>query len=564
MSLFLSLPGRGLRVFVIASIAWGVSMQSLAVDETAAPAPASALAQPKVAAVSEDEASTLYLHNRKIVTFRASLLGDTAADRMKLAQLALATALKTSQGRLITITPLGDSVRFEMDGATLFYLVAGDFRGPRPASLLDAASRDVLARLQTAVAENKELNDPGSLLKGLGYCVLASLVAYLLMRGILWGRVQVTQRVRRALAQRPAGSISGNLLATSVDHVLAATRMSTAALSWILGLLLFDAWATFMLHQFAYTRPWGERSTAWLFDVMKDFALATVGAVPGLITAMLIFVIARVVSNVSKAVLDKIERGEMQMGWLDADTAVPTRRLASVVIWLFALAMAYPYLPGANSEAFKGLTVLAGLMLSLGASGMVGQALSGLSLMFSRSIRVGEYLKVGDIEGTVVTMGLFTTKVHTGMGEEVSLPNNLIFAQPIRNFSRLVKDGRFMLHTAVTIGYSTPWRQVHALLLEAADRTAGVAKEPAPYVVQTALSDFYVEYRLCAQSNMFAPGRRIEAMNQLHANVLDVFNEHGVQIMSPHYMADTDAPQVVAPGAWASQPKPTVDRSADV
>ena len=161
MLLLLSLPGRWLRVFVIASIAWGVSMQSLAVDETAALASASALVLPKVAAVSEDEASTLYLHNRKIVTFRASLLGDTAADRMKLAQLALATALKTSQGRLITITPLGDSVRFEMDGATLFYLVAGDFRGPRPASLLDAASRDVLARLQTAVAENMELNDPG-------------------------------------------------------------------------------------------------------------------------------------------------------------------------------------------------------------------------------------------------------------------------------------------------------------------------------------------------------------------------------------------------------------------
>ena len=127
----------------------------------------------------------------------------------------------------------------------------------------------------------------------------------------------------------------------------------------------------------------------------------------------------------------------------------------------------------------------------------------------------------------------------------------MVFGQPVRNFSRLVQDGQFVLHTAVTIGYATPWRQVHAMLLEAARRSPGVAREPEPYVVQTALSDFYVEYRLCAQGNRTAPRSRAEAMNQLHANIQDVFNENGVQIMSPHYMADTPAPQVVAPGsAW--------------
>ena len=223
-------------------------------------------------------------------------------------------------------------------------------------------------------------------------------------------------------------------------------------------------------------------------------------------------------------------------------------------IWLFALAMAYPYLPGANSEAFKGVSVLAGLMLSLGASSVVGQALSGLSLMYSRSLRVGEYVKVGETEGTVVALGMFTTKIHTGMGEEVSLPNTVVFSQPIRNFSRLVKDGRFMIHITVTIGYSTPWRQVHAMLMEGAARSPGVATDPAPYVVQTALSDFYVEYRLCAQSNRDAPARRAEVISQLHSNVQDVFNENGVQIMSPHYMEDPPEPQVVKPGPWASRP----------
>ena len=114
----------------------------------------------------------------------------------------------------------------------------------------------------------------------------------------------------------------------------------------------------------------------------------------------------------------------------------------------------------------------------------------------------------------------------------------------------LVADGQFVLHTAVTIGYATPWRQVHAMLLEAARRTPGVLQTPAPYVVQTALSDFYVEYRLCAQGSRAAPRLRAQALSQLHAHIQDVFNENGVQIMSPHYLGDPASPQVVPAGPW--------------
>jgi hypothetical protein len=131
---------------------------------------------------------------------------------------------------------------------------------------------------------------------------------------------------------------------------------------------VIDIWITYVLNQFAYTRPWGERSTAWLLELLERFALAAIGAVPGLLTAVLIFVLARLTARAANAFMARVERGELKVGWLDADTAAPTRRLGTAAIWLFALAMAYPYLPGADSEAFKGVTVLAGLMLSLGAA----------------------------------------------------------------------------------------------------------------------------------------------------------------------------------------------------
>lgn len=382
---------------------------------------------------------------------------------------------------------------------------------------------------------------------GLAYALGATVLAWILLMGLLWMRRQATRRLQ--------GWHPGNAqVAPWAEHLRAALELLLGLLTWGLGLLLAEAWVGIVLRQFEATRAWGERSTDWLLGVLLQFGGATAAALPDLLVAVLIFVIARGVTRTNALLLRRVERGDARLGWIDADTAGPTRRLANAVVWLFALAMAYPYLPGSGSEAFKGVTVLAGLMLSLGASGVVGQVLAGFGVMYARLLRVGEYVKVGEVEGTVTALGLFATQVQTGMGELVSLPNTVVFSQPIRNFSRLAEDGRFTLHTGVTIGYATPWRQVHAMLLEAARRTPGVAARPAPYVVQTALSDFYVEYRLCVQGDQSAPARRSELMGRLHGHIQDVFNEQGVQIMSPHYMADPPAPQVVPPGAWSPPP----------
>lgn len=509
-------------------------------------------APPTVAQDVAASADTLYLHNRRIATFRATLLGDTPAERVRLANAALAAALKQSGPRTVSQTDTGDSVRFEVAGNTVFFLTAGDSDAPRPEASLASNAREVLWRLETAVEEATQMRDPRHIALAAALSLVATLAAWLLAQWIFRIRRRMARRVYTALQTPARPGTAAGLASTYAEHARVASRLLMSAVAWALVLLIVEAWVSFVLHQFAWTRPWGERSTAWLLDVLRQFAGAIAGAVPGLVVAALIFVIARMVSRANAAFLRRVESGDITLSWLDVDTASPTRRLSNFVIWLFALAMAYPYLPGANTEAFKALSVIAGLMLSLGASSVVGQALSGLSLMYSRSLRVGEYVKIGETEGTVTSLGMFTTKVHTGMGEEVSLPNTVTFSQPIRNFSRLVEDGQFMLQTAVTIGYSTPWRQVHAMLLEAANRTPGVAGEPKPYVVQTALSDFYVEYKLCAQSNKNAPRRRAEALNQLHANILDVFNENGVQIMSPHYRSDPAEPQVVPPGPWTA------------
>lgn len=500
---------------------------------------AGASALEKTSEVSDPQVVQVFVNNRPVVALRSDDVTGSAAERAALAQHALDEALAAGGPGEVSRVDAANAIRFDIDGRPVFYLTTRDVGALRGTGSLTAAAHQVQQRLQLAVSEHREMRDPKRWGIGLAYAVAASGVFWLL----LWLWLQGVGWIRRRLLN--AVQAHQGPLVPYLQQARRSLGWITTAVGWGVGLLLAELWLTFVLRQFAYTRPWGERLTTWQLEVALGFLGAAAKAIPGLTIAVLIFLLARAATRGAAAFLERVAQGETHLGWLDADTAMPTRRLVTVVIWLFALAMAYPYLPGSQSDAFRGVSVLAGLMLSLGASGVVGQAMSGLSLMYSRALRIGEYVKIGETEGTVVELGLFATRIHTGMGEEVSLPNTVIFSQPVRNFSRLVHGGRFVLHTAVTIGYATPWRQVHALLLEAARRSPGVATEPAPYVVQTALSDFYVEYRLCAQSTQEAAQRRIEAMSTLHANVLDVFNENGVQIMSPHYRSDPAEPVLV-------------------
>lgn len=324
---------------------------------------------------------------------------------------------------------------------------------------------------------------------------------------------------------------------------------------WGFALLLTYQWIGFVLGRFPFTRPWGEDLNTFLLDTVTGMLTTVARSVPDLLIVVVIFMIARAVNGMLRTFFDGVQAARIRVDWLDPDSARPTRQLTSIAVWVFALVMAYPsYIPGSDSEAFKGLFVLIGLMISVGASGIVGQAARGLILMYTRTYRPGEYVRVGDHEGTIVEMGMFTTRLRTGLGEELTLPNSLVLSVVTRNYSRAIKSAGFVLDTAVTIGYDAPWRQVHAMLVEAARRTADVLPVPAPRVFQTALSDFYVEYRLVCQAVPSDPRPRAEVLSNLHANVQDVFNEHGVQIMSPHYLGDPADPKIVPKSRWHEAP----------
>jgi small-conductance mechanosensitive channel len=280
-----------------------------------------------------------------------------------------------------------------------------------------------------------------------------------------------------------------------------------------------------------------------------------VHGIPGLFTVLLILLLARLTTKLIALWFESVEQGRVKIAWLYPETAVPTRRLVTTLVWMFAIVVAYPYMPGSQTEAFKGVSVFLGLMLTLGSSGIVNHIMSGFMITYSRAVRLGDFVRIGEVEGTIIHLGVLSTKVKTLMREEVTVPNAVVVAQTITDYSRLADTEGVLTPISVTIGYDAPWRQIHALLAMAAERTPGLRREPKPHVFQTGLEDFYVRYTLYV--SLMRQEDRLLTMDALQANIQDVFNEYGVQIMSPNYMLDPAAPKVVAKNDWFAAPART-------
>jgi small-conductance mechanosensitive channel len=408
------------------------------------------------------------------------------------------------------------------------------------------------AAMTVALAEAAELRTPHRLLRASAAILAATLLFAAAMFLLRLGYRRVHRRVVGAMDQAFAHVLPGESAREPAALISRFLGVGVTLVALNAAALLTYWWLMFSLRQVPYTRPWGETLRARLLHVLGNIGTAVVAALPGLLIVMIIVATTRLLVQVADGFFKSVERGRVDLGWTHADTAGATRRLVTVILWLFALIVSYPYLPGSGSDAFKGVSVFVGLVISLGSSGIVNQMMSGLTLIYSRALGLGDVVRIGDNEGSVVAISLLSVKLRTALGEEITVPNSVVVGNSTTNYSRTAPRGGAYLRTTVTIGYDTPRRQVRALLMLAAERTANVRLDPKPVVVQAALEDFYIRYHLlvCLENSMDWIGTR----DRLHASILDAFNEHGVQIMSPGYEGDPEAPKIVPVDRWFGKP----------
>lgn len=507
-------------------------------------------AEPRIAPTEEELSRTLVLLHEPIVMLQAKYGSLDGAARVRLVHERLQSMEASDLRSPVTVvkgTRVGhDSREFLVNGKRILVLLAGDLDEFDELTLDQAAER-VQARLDGVRIKYLELHSAPYLLKATGKAVLASLIffalVWLLQKGIRRVKKWFVSRLllKKGLIPHQWRQVAGNL----EGHLLSLLALL------LIGMLTYG-WLTYVLGLFPQTRAWSERLGKSLFDLCADMLEGMVAAMPGLVTVLLIIIITRVFIRMLAIFFDRIENGQFRVQGLHPETIGATRRLLSVVIWLFALTVAYPYLPGADSDAFKGISVFFGLMVTLGSAGIMNHAMSGLVLIYSRALRPGDLVQIGEVEGMVTELNALSTKLVTRQEHEVTLPNAVVVGGKVVNLTRLAGEQGVALQTKVTIGYDTPWRQVHAMLELAARRCTLLNQNVAPLVRQLNLQDWYVEYEL--QVRM--PGDHLPAQvkTELHGHIQDVFNEFGVQIMSPNFVAQPEQAVLVAREQWYQAP----------
>jgi small-conductance mechanosensitive channel len=369
-------------------------------------------------------------------------------------------------------------------------------------------------------------------------------VVWLVIAGTRWILLKVgtsaTARIKGIKIQQ-AEIVQGARLTALLASLLRLLRVAIILIATYV--LLVTAFS-----YFPWTRAHGQRLLAYVVNPLVSMTDAALAYLPKAVYISVILVVTHYLVRFIRVIAGQVDNGRIRFPGFYPEWVQPTYKIVRVLMYAFAAVLIYPYLPGEQSPAFKGVTVFLGVLLSLGSTSAVANFVAGIILIYTRGFRRGDWVTIGENTGEVVNQSMLATHLRTIRNEEITIPNSVVLGSFVTNFSLQAQEQGVVLHTAVTIGYDAPWRTIHKLLIDAARRTPCIVESPAPFVLQADLEDSYVKYEINAYTNQ--PLRMPFIYSDLHANIQDCFYEAGVEIMSPVFHALRDGNHAAMPDKY--------------
>ena len=409
-----------------------------------------------------------------------------------------------------------------------------------------------IREIRTAIGEFRQARTSENIIRGVVYAAAATVVLIILMFLIM----KLYRKLLAVMETRYTQKIS-DLQAKSYDiiktkEIQMAVKGVLKIICFILVFVIFYFYLERVLRLFPWTKFYADKLLDYVYRPLKIMGSGILKVIPDLIFLAVLLFIVRLLLKFVHIFFRQIEQGIHTIVGFYPEWAKPTSRIITFLIIVFTAVVAYPYIPGSDSAAFKGISIFIGVLFSLGSQSAISNTIAGFVVNYRRAFKIGDRIQVNDVIGDVTAIRMQVTHIRTIKNEEVIVPNSAILSSNIINYSLLAHEKGLILHTEVTIGYDAPWRQVHEMLLKAAERTKGLLKEPPPFVLQKSLDDFYVRYELNVYTD--APQMMASIYSELHKNIQDSFNEHGVQIMSPHYLGDPTHMKIVPKKDWYKPP----------
>ncbi len=383
----------------------------------------------------------------------------------------------------------------------------------------------------------QQLDETGPLLR-LG---VAAAVIGLSLLALMLTRLYMGRRIKR-LQELPEGTVRP--LRLQAQDLMSSEDMRHfwlsvyRALNWVLSAVFFIVALTGLLMTAKATMKPAARLIAMFGNAVEYIIDGFVSYLPNLITIVIIVLLARYLVRIVGLVFEGIRTRRIHLKKFYPEWADTSFGLIKLLIYALTAVIIFPYLPGSSSPAFQGISIFVGVLVSLGSTTAVSNVVAGVVLTYTRAFKVGDQVEVDGVRGRIVERSTFVTRLQTLKNVVVSIPNSSVLANKIINYSKNMGQTGLLVHTGVTIGYDVPWQTVNKLLVAAAKRTEHIASHPEPFVLQTSLDDNYVSYEINGWT--LKPGELPRIYSQLHANILDEFHEHKVEITSPHYRAVRD------------------------
>ena len=397
-----------------------------------------------------------------------------------------------------------------------------------------------LAKIKAAIIRYRQERQPDNLFKDATLTVSATLATVLIFWVIIFISSRVFPQIQRLITSLVPGVVFQNfeIISSQTIGIFSLRVLQFIRTLIILTILYF--YLTFVLRLFPWTRKFGDGFLQYFFSALEVISQEIAKYLPNIFIILIIVFITHYLLRAIKPFFTGLERENLVINGFYPDWAKPTYNLLSLLIIALAIVIAFPYLPGFNSPAFQGVSVFLGVLFSLGSTSAIANVVGGIILIYTRSFQLGDKISIGDVIGDVIEKGLLVTRIRTPANRIITIPNSSLLNTNVINFSVSQREFKqpLILQTTVTLGYDLPWRKVHATLKEAALATKFIVSEPAPFVLQTSLDDFYVSYQLNAYTDH--PSKMVYIYSELHQNIQDKCNEVGIEIMSPHYKALRD------------------------
>ncbi|MCA2625151.1 mechanosensitive ion channel family protein [Microcystis protocystis FBCC-A270] len=488
------------------------------------------------------DGKTLFFIRRGVSSFSAEERASAITRRIE--RIAQNDSIPV-ENLTIKQIPDDNSLYLSVDQEVILTVTERDAKAYR--STPEVLAQQALQKIQVAIAQYRQDRKPEQLLKNIIYTVIASFAFLIISFAVIKISGKLFPFIRRLIESLTPGIQIGNVEIISSSNIsFFWLRVLRIIRFFVLFLLLFN-YATFVLRLFPWTRVFGE-SILGYFSQSLELVLSSIGKyLPNAFIIAIIIFITYYLIGLIKPFFTAIERGNLVIPGFYTDWAKPTYNILLVIIIAIAAIVAFPYLPGFDSPAFRGVSVFLGLLLSLGSTSAIANVIGGIILIYTRAFRIGDHIQVGDVIGDLIEKNFLVIRICTPTNKIITIPNSSLLSSNVINFSISSRElnRNLIIQTTITLGYDLPWRKAHKTLIEAALETEHILKEPAPFVLQTSLDNFYISYQLNAYTNQ--PNLMVIIYSELHQNIQDKCNEAGIEILSPSYTSLRDGNTTTIP-----------------